>query len=161
MTGIEIAVRYEFAYLVRKAQRVGGRADQEVERGLDAGMDRLHDLVTAKLGRDPALERAAQEAETGQGDPSERTRRRLIDSLEDAAEHDPGFARALTDLVEQLQAAQKTAGVGGVSASTGGTAVGGSVSITAEGGSAAAFTMGDVSLGVPAVDPTRPGPDQS
>ncbi|MGW5350344.1 hypothetical protein ACWERV_07475 [Streptomyces sp. NPDC004031] len=160
MTGVEIAVGYVFAYLVRKARRVAGRADAEIDRGLDAGMDRLHGLVSAKLGQDPALERAAEEAGAGQDEPSERTRRRLADSLDDAAEHDPDFARVLKDLVERLQAAEKAA-PGGVSASGGGQAIGGSVTITAEDGSAAALTMGDVTIGARPADPHRPGPDQS
>ncbi|MGW4909973.1 hypothetical protein [Streptomyces sp. NPDC004270] len=93
-----------FAWLVRKARRVAGRADGEVDRGLDAGMDRLHDLVSRKLGQDPALERAREEAGTGQEELTDRTRRRLTDSLEDAVERDAQFAAALEQLVEQLQA---------------------------------------------------------
>ncbi|OIK25461.1 hypothetical protein [Streptomyces malaysiense] len=161
MTGIEIAVGYMFAYMVRKAKRVGRRADQEVDRGLDAGMDRLHDLISAKLGNDPALERAAQEAEAGQDGLSERTGRRLTDSLEDAAERDPDFAQALTALVEQLQAARTTAAPGDVSASGEGVAVRGRVNIKAEGGSAAALKMGSVNIGASPSDPSRPSPDQS
>jgi hypothetical protein len=98
--GVEVAVGFVFAWLVRKAKRVGGRADGEVDRGLDAGMDRLHDLVSRRLGQDPALERAGEDAAEGRDELSERTRRRLTDSLEDAAERDPGFGRALADLVE-------------------------------------------------------------
>lgn len=158
MTGIEVAVGYVFAWLVRKAKRVTGRADAEVDRGLDAGMDRLHELVTAKLGQDPALERAREEAEAGQEEPSERTRRRLTDSLEDAAERDPAFAQLLEQLVKELQATKAAAG-GGVSASGDGQAIGGSVEIHAEGGSAAALRMGDVTVGA-APDPRRPGPAQ-
>ncbi|MEW1862877.1 hypothetical protein AB0399_21360 [Streptomyces sp. NPDC088194] len=105
VTGVEIAVGYLFAWLVRKAGRVGRRADAEVDRGLDAGMDRLHELVSARLGADPALERARQEAEAGRPEPSERTRRRLTDALDDAAEHDEDFARALARAVEELRAA--------------------------------------------------------
>ncbi|MFF5475435.1 hypothetical protein [Streptomyces achromogenes] len=115
--GFDIAVGYVFAWLVRKAGRVAGRADAEVDRGLDAGMDRLHDLVSRKLGQDPALERAAEEAGAGQAEPSQRTRRRLADSLEDAAERDQDFAQALQALVEELQAAAQAlggAGDGGV-----------------------------------------------
>ncbi|WP_046582273.1 hypothetical protein [Streptomyces mangrovisoli] len=160
MTGIEVAVGYVFAWLVRKAGRLARGADAEVDRGLDAGMERLHDLVSRKLGRDPALERAAEEAESGQGEPSERTRRRLTDSLEDAAEHDPDFTQALLALVEQLQATGTAATVsGGVSASDDGQAVAGSVDITADRGSAAALRMGDVTIGS-APHPHRPGPDQ-
>ncbi|MFF4360227.1 hypothetical protein [Streptomyces sp. NPDC001604] len=163
MTGIEVAVGYVFAYLVRKGKRVAGRADAEVDRGLDAGMDRLHDLVSTKLGKDPALERAVEEAEAGQGEPSERTRRRLADSLEDAAERDPDFAQVLQELVEQLRATEKAAAAahGGVSAFGSGQAVGGHVTITAGDGGAAAMTMGDVTIGARPADPYRPGPDQS
>ena len=38
MTGIEIAIGYLFAWAVRKAQHVAGRADREVDRALDAGV---------------------------------------------------------------------------------------------------------------------------
>jgi hypothetical protein len=159
MTGIEVAVGYVFAWLVRKAGRVAGRADAEVDRGLDAGMDRLHDLVSRKLGPDPALARALEEAESGQEELSGRTRRRLVDSLEDTAERDPDFARALLDLVEQLQAAGAVPAPGGVSASGEGVAVGGPVTVRAENGSAAALKMNDVTIGA-APDPHRPGTTQ-
>ncbi|MEU0815209.1 hypothetical protein ACWCQW_09940 [Streptomyces mirabilis] len=113
MTGVEVAVGYAFAWLVRKARRVAGRADAEVDRGLDAGMDRLHDLISAKLGDDPALQRAAEEAEAGLEEPSERTRRRLADSLDDAAERDTAFAEALQQAVAEIQAVSQTAGADG------------------------------------------------
>ncbi|MFD4956880.1 hypothetical protein [Streptomyces sp. NPDC058451] len=113
MTGIEIAVGYVFAWLVRKAKRVAGRADAEVDRSLDAGMDRLHGLVSRKLGQDPALERAREEAEAGQEEPSERTRRRLTDSVEDAAEYDRAFADSLGALVQELQDAARASGAAG------------------------------------------------
>ncbi|SEG57145.1 hypothetical protein SAMN05216223_106321 [Actinacidiphila yanglinensis] len=74
MTGVDVAVGYVFAWLVRKARRVGGRADADVDRGLDAAMNRLHDPVSRKLGADPALERAAEEAQQareGNGRPDE------------------------------------------------------------------------------------------
>ncbi|WP_051451533.1 hypothetical protein [Actinospica robiniae] len=158
MTGIEVAVGYMFAWLVRKAKYVAGRADAEVDRSLDAGMDHLHELVSKKLGQDSALERAREEAEAGQTEPSERTRRRLTDSLEDAVEHDQDFAHALNNLVTELQAAAASAG-DGASASGEGQAIKGSVHIHAEGGSAAALRMRDVTIGS-APDPHRPGPEQ-
>ncbi|MGW9032043.1 hypothetical protein ACWGQ5_50260 [Streptomyces sp. NPDC055722] len=137
---MEIAVGYVFAWLARKAQRVAGRADAEVDRGLDAGMGRLHDLVSRQLGQDPALLRAAEEAGEGREVLSERTQRRLTDSLEDAAERDAGFAEALANLVEELLAAAASGSAGGgVSASGDGQAVGGNAEIRAEGGSAAAL----------------------
>lgn len=113
VTGIEIAVGYLFAWTVRKVKRVAGRADAEVDRGLDAGMDRLHDLISRKLGQDPALERAREEAEAGQTEPLERTRRQLTESLADAAERDPSFAEALETLVRQLQDAAQALGAAG------------------------------------------------
>ncbi|WP_329537106.1 hypothetical protein OG568_52200 (plasmid) [Streptomyces sp. NBC_01450] len=151
VTGIEIAVGYLFAWGVRKARRVGDRADGEVDRALDVGMDRLHDLVGRKLGEDPALHRLAEEAGAGQEAPSERTRQRVQLALEDAAEQDRGFAEALNSAVGHLQ---KLGPSGAASAGDGGVAVSGDVSIRAESGSAAAWTMGDVNLG----NPPQPGP---
>ncbi|MGW7386872.1 hypothetical protein [Streptomyces sp. NPDC054794] len=92
-----------FAWLVRKARRVAGRADAEVDQAVDAGMDRLHELVSFRLGADSALDRARVEAGEGREELSERTRRRLTDALEDAAERDAEFAAALERLVEQLE----------------------------------------------------------
>jgi hypothetical protein len=127
--GVEIAVGYVFAWLVGKAGRAApaGRADAQIER--------LGELVTGRLGGDPALERAAEEAEAGQEEPSERTRRRLVDSLADAAERDPAFGTALGELVRELQV-----GCGGS----------GNVYIHAESGAAAALRIdGDVRIGAP------------
>ncbi|MGP3968416.1 hypothetical protein [Streptomyces sp. 6N223] len=142
MPGVEIAVGYVFAWLVSKARPVAGRGDTEV--------DRLGELVTGRLGGDPALERAVEEAEAGQEEPSERTRRRLVDSVADAAERDHDFATALAELVRKLQAG------GDVQV------VGGNVDIHAEGGSAAALRMGDVTIGSPppTANPPQPGPDR-
>jgi hypothetical protein len=156
VVGVELAVGYVFAWAVRKARRVAGRADAEVDQTLDAGMDRLHGLITAKLGQDPALERALEEAESGQEELSERTRRRLVDSLEDVAERDLAFAEVLGELVSKLQTG--VAG-GGVSASSDGQAIGGNVDIRADGGSVAALKTGDVTIGR-AGNPPLPGPDQ-
>jgi hypothetical protein len=105
VTGVEIAVGYVFVWLVRKAKRVAAPADAEVDRMLDVGMERLHNLVGDKLGADPALERAQEEAQAGQGDLSERTRRRLIDALDEAMERDTDFEQALIQAVAAVQAA--------------------------------------------------------
>ncbi|MEW1777109.1 hypothetical protein [Streptomyces sp. NPDC086777] len=155
MTGIEIAVGYVFAWAVRKAKRVAGRADQEVDRTLDGAMDRLDDLVRRKLGEDTALQRLTLEAADGRDEPSERSRRRVQLALEDAAEQDLAFAEALERALRELQALSR--GTGQVSAGGGGPAVGGNVDIRADHGSAAAWTMGDVTIG-DAANPSRPGP---
>lgn len=143
VTGVEIAVGYLCAWLVAKARRVAGRADAEVDRGLDAGMDRLHELVSGALGEDPALERAAEEADAGEV--SVRTRRRLTDALDEAVEQDGELAAALRQVLGEVRE---------VSADGDGIAVAGDVGIHAEGGSAAALRMGDVTIGNPPV----PGP---
>jgi hypothetical protein len=103
MTGIEIAVGYLFAWAVRKVRRVAGQADAEVDRGLDAAMERLHDLVSTKLGNDPALQRAQDEADAGQEEPHQRTRQRLQLALEDAVDHDADFAQALAHTVTEIE----------------------------------------------------------
>ncbi|MEU1691156.1 hypothetical protein ABZ590_06180 [Streptomyces hirsutus] len=157
--GVEIAVGYVFAWLVTKARRVAGRADAEIDRGLDSGMDRLHDLVSRKLGQDPALERAREEAKTGQPEPSERTRRRLVDSLSEAAERDGAFAEDLEKVIADLEAGASAGPASGVSAASGGLAVGGRVDIRAEDGSAASLSMGNVTLGS-APNPRQPGSNQ-
>ncbi|MEW2624605.1 hypothetical protein [Streptomyces sp. NPDC048106] len=154
MTGIEIAVGYMFAWLVRKAKRVAGRADGEVDRTLDGAMDQLHELVSRKLGEDPALHRLAEEARAGQDGPSVRTRQRVQLALEDAAEQDPGFGEALNRAVERMQSVSRPSS--GLSAGDGGAAVGGNVDIRSDHGSAAAWNMGDVSLG----NPPQPGAPQ-
>jgi hypothetical protein len=141
--GVEIAVGYVFAWLV-------GRARGRVDEALDAGADRLGELVTGRLGGDPALERAVEEAEAGQAELSERTRRRLTDSLEDAAERDPAFGAALAELVRELHSVRGD-----------GLTIGGNVEIHAESGSAAALTMGNVTIGTaPPPNPPQPGPDR-
>lgn len=95
MTGAELAVGYLCAWLVREAKRVAGPSDASTER--------LQELVGAKLGADPALERAR--AEAGAGGPSERTRQRLVLALDDTVERDEDFARALARLIAELRSA--------------------------------------------------------
>jgi hypothetical protein len=92
MFGVDVAAVYVFGWLVRKAKRAAQGVDAEIDRTVDAGVGRLHDLVTAKLGGDQALQRAREEAGAGDAELSERTRRRLTDALEDAAEHDQDLA---------------------------------------------------------------------
>lgn len=152
VTGVEIAIGYVCAYLVRKARRAGQHVDAEVDRAVDAGLERVHELVSDALGEDSALRRAEEQAETGEV--SERTWRRLTDAVEEAADADADFAAALQRAVEQLQAAEAS---GTVIATGDGIAIDGDVIIRAEGGSVAALRMGDVTLGNPPV----PGPPQT
>ncbi|MBD0671372.1 chromosome partitioning protein [Streptomyces sp. CBMA156] len=104
MVGMELVVGYLFAWAVGKAKRVAGRVDEEVDGALDAGMDRLHDVVLTRLGTEPALERMVEEAGSGLEEPTARTRQRLELALEDAAENDTDFAGTLRQAVEEVEA---------------------------------------------------------
>ena len=113
MTGIEIAVGYLAAYAWRKARRVAGRADEIVDEGLDAGMDRLQGLVESRLGAD---DRALKQLQAQSGADldavavPERTLERVRLALLDEVETDPGFGTQLQELVERLQALEKRSG---------------------------------------------------
>lgn len=153
--GAEVVVGYVCAYLVRKARHAAGAADAEVDRALDAGMERVHGLVSRALGEDdPALLRAGQQAAAESAEIPERTRRRLADALEEAAEGDPAWAAELQRAVAELWEAE--ARTGAVIAGDGGIATAGSVDVRADHGSVAALRVGDVALGNPPV----PGPRQ-
>jgi hypothetical protein len=141
--GVELVLGYLTAWAVRKARRVGSRADGHIDEAIDAGIDRLGELVVAKLDGDPALDRF--EAEAARGGASERTRTRLQLALEDAAADDPLFAAALQ---RALAAAQET-NHGPAAAACGeqGTAVGRDVSIHAQDGSVASWQIDTVNFG--------------
>jgi hypothetical protein len=113
MTGVEVLAGAAAMYLVRKLRRVGVRADAEVDRALDAGMDAVDDLVTAKLGGDPAVTALKELAPAGKE--SERMVRRVTDAIADAAEADPDFAERLARLVHELQSREKASGPRSVS----------------------------------------------
>jgi hypothetical protein len=70
---------------------------------MDAGLDRLHDMVSRRLGGDPALARLSAEA-AERGEVGGRTRQRVALAVEEAAERDPGFAAAVSELVAHLRA---------------------------------------------------------
>ncbi|MGW3998380.1 hypothetical protein [Amycolatopsis sp. NPDC004772] len=144
MTGLEVAVGWLIAWAVRKAGRVGKRVDAEVDRAVDAGLDRLHDLVAAKLGDDPALAKLRDEA-AKTGEVGTRTQARVRLALEDAVEQDPDFTAAIEQAVAGLESTAGSHAVvvhGDVRADHGGISIGG-------------VTGGQVTLGDPR------GPDRS
>jgi hypothetical protein len=102
MIGIDLVVGYMAAYAVRKAQRAGKRMDADVDRVLDAGLERLHEVVTEKLGDDPAVQKLQHEAEAGVA--SSRTVQRMVLAVEDAAEADGDFADRLREALSELVA---------------------------------------------------------
>ncbi|MEU3464296.1 hypothetical protein ABZ721_30610 [Streptomyces sp. NPDC006733] len=113
MIGLELAAGYLIAWAVRKARHVAGRLDGEVDAALDVGLDRLHGVVAAQLGEDSALRALEEEARDGDA-VADRTRTRVMLALEDAAEKDPQFARALADVLEQLNELKEQAAAGGI-----------------------------------------------
>ncbi|QUQ64488.1 hypothetical protein [Kutzneria sp. CA-103260] len=82
-TGLEVVVGALITWVIRKAGRVGKRADDVVDQSLDAAVDRVHELVMAKLESDPAVRRLETEA-TETGEVTDRTRARVRLALEDA-----------------------------------------------------------------------------
>ncbi|MER7005815.1 chromosome partitioning protein [Dactylosporangium sp. NPDC000555] len=102
---------YVVAWAVRKARRVGGRLDAEVDTAIDAGLDKLHEVVAAKLGSHPALDDLAEEAATDEGQVSELTRQQVELAVTAAARKDDTFAQAVTELLAQLRAAEQAGGV--------------------------------------------------
>jgi hypothetical protein len=105
MVGLELVAGYLVAWGVRKLRRVGTRLDEESDEVIDAGLDRLHDAITAKLGADPALGKLEDEVSKGL-EPSDRTLRRVQDAVEGAAEDDPEFGATISALLARLEEAR-------------------------------------------------------
>jgi hypothetical protein len=101
MVGLELVAGYLVAWAVRKAKRAGQRLDKETDEVMDAGLDRLHEVIATKLGTDPAIGRLEIEAAEGQ-QPSDRTIRRVNDAIEEAAEDDSQFAALLKAVLAEL-----------------------------------------------------------
>ncbi|MBR7826652.1 hypothetical protein KDK95_10090 [Actinospica sp. MGRD01-02] len=105
--GLELVAGYLWAWFAGKAKRVGKLADDEVDRVVTALMDQLHVAITAKLAGDPAVKKL--ESEAAEGVENERTRRRVTDAVEQAAEDDEEFGQQLSTLLTELTVAD-TAG---------------------------------------------------
>jgi hypothetical protein len=152
VTGLELVAGYLVAYVVRKGRRVAKGADAEVDRILDAGLERLDALVGQKLGEDAALLQLQQEA-SGEGAAKPRTAQRVQLAVEDAAEADSAFAAELQQVLDELRAA---GGSPRASAGDYGVASGRDVTISGtSGGVAAGVIHGPVST---AGNPPQPGP---
>lgn len=67
-----LAAGYLVGWALRKARRAGGRLDAEADAVIDAGLDRLHEVVKAKLAGHPILTELVEEAEAA-GEVSELT----------------------------------------------------------------------------------------
>jgi hypothetical protein len=169
VVGVDVAVGYLASWLWRKARRVGGQVDADVDEVLDASVERLHRAVLAKLGDDPAVKQLTGEASasTETEEVSPRTRQRVVLALEEAAEQDAGFGRLFEELLAEVKKAD-TAGPGTVSGGANSVVAGGDVTISAPHGVAAGTLQGPavVQNQAPQIqsaqnpNPTQPSPDQ-
>jgi len=105
-----VVAGYVVAWVMRKARRVSGRLDAEVDTVLEAGLDRLHEAVAAKLGTDPALRAAVEEAAEPGGEVSELTRKRIELAIIAEAAQDDAFERLVSDLVAKVRVAEQRSG---------------------------------------------------
>jgi hypothetical protein len=108
MVGLELVAGYLVAWGVRKLARAGKRLDKETDEVMDAGLDRLHAAIAAKLGSDTALVKLEADVSQGQ-QPSDRTLRRLQDAVEEAVESDPDFGAVIEALLRKLDEARNAA----------------------------------------------------
>ena len=102
MVGLELVAGYLVAWGTKPLKRAGKRPDEGPGEIADAELDRLHDAIAAKLGRDPALVKLEWEISQGL-EPNDRTLRRVQDAVEDAVEEDPGFEAAIGVLLARLE----------------------------------------------------------
>ncbi len=149
---------YVIAWAVRKARRVGRRLDAEADTAIDVGLDRLHELVAAKLGGHPVLAELEEEAAAGGGgEVSELTRQQVELALTAAAQKDEAFELAVTELVARLREAEQASGRS-VIAGAGSAVFAGDAHAQADhGGFAFGQVAGDVNVDRGRLDPPRPG----
>ena len=152
--GLDLAVGYLIAWVTRKAGRAGKHLDADADLVIDTELGKLHHLIAAKLGADTALAKLEEQTAAGE-QVSDLTRRRVTDALADAADTDAQFAASLTAALSALASIGPSpttvTATGDRSA-----AAGRDVYITATNGSAAAQTMGDVTVGGTPPDPSQP-----
>ena len=107
MTGLEpLVIGYLTAWAVRKAQRVGNRADGAVDQVLDSAMDRLDALVRSRIGGDAAIARLEETASAGEPDAS--VTRAAEQAVASAATADPAFAAEMRKLVDEIRSIAPT-----------------------------------------------------
>ena len=136
----------------------GGRLDVESD-AVDADLDRLHEVVAARLAGHPVLAELVQEA-AACGEVSELTRQQMELALTAAARKDEAFGQTVTELVNQLRAAEQAVGQT-VIINRGSTVLAGDAHARAEyGGIAFGQVGGNVHVGRDPVGPPilRPGP---
>ncbi|MFJ4899976.1 MULTISPECIES: hypothetical protein [unclassified Streptomyces] len=131
--GMEVVVGMLIAWAAGKARRAGRELNGVTDRALELTTQRLWDVVEAKLGTDPAIQRLVSESQQN-GDPTPSARTRAETALQDAADHDPRFAAALEAIVSSQ------AGGDGTTAATNGP----SSSVQAGGAAITGPTFGNI-----------------
>lgn len=153
-----VVAGYVIAWAARKVRRAAGDLDAVLEDAIDAGAEKVHGIVAAKLGAHPVLDDLAEEAGSGDGQVSELTRQQLELALAAAAKKDDEFGRAVTELVAQLRAAEQKSGVSLV-AGAGSRVFAGDAHIEARGGALAFGQIaGDVHVADGGASGQRPDP---
>jgi hypothetical protein len=154
-----VAAGYLIAWAARKAKRVGGRLDAEADGVIDVSLDRLHEVVAAKLGGHPALAKLVEQAEAA-GDAVNvdgLTREQVELALTAEARKDDFFGRQIADLIVRVREAEQATGIT-VTAGPGSTVFTGKAEAKANGtGIAFAQVAGDVHITHNAADPQKPG----
>jgi hypothetical protein len=151
-----VVTGYVIAWAVRKVRRAGGRLDSEANAVIDASLDRLHQVVAAKLAGHSVLAELAEEAVAG-GEVSELIRQQMGLALTEAARKDVAFAQVATELVAHLRQAEQLAGQRVITAA-GSTVIAGNAHSRADrGGIAVGQVAGDMHVYRDPMDPPVPG----
>lgn len=153
-----VVTGYVIAWAVRKARRIGGRLDVETDAAIDASLDRLHEVVEAKLRGYPVLAELVAEtaADNGSGEVSDLTRQQIELAVQAAAQKDDAFGQLVTELATRLQAAEAAAG-GQIYAAPGSTVFTGNAEANADNGGNAFGQVGTVNMNRQHPDPHQPG----
>lgn len=159
MIEASVVAGYVIAWAIRKARRVGGRLDAEADGVIDGSLDRLHEVVAAKLAGHPALAELVEEAQAAGsgGEVSDLTRQQVELALTAVARKDDAFGQAVTELVARLREAELAAG-SQVIAGPGSAVFTGSAAATAkDGGIAVGQVSGGVHISQGPPVPPQPG----
>ncbi|MFD9124864.1 hypothetical protein [Kitasatospora sp. NPDC059571] len=106
MTGVEVAAAMVFAWAVRKARRVGGKADGIVDDTIEELGNRAHDSVMGRLRGRAAVEAAQAEAEQALPVLAPEVRTGLERAIAEALEADPALQAALDQLADAVRQAR-------------------------------------------------------
>lgn len=149
-----VVTGYVIAWAVQKARRAAGRLNTEADVVMDAGLDRLHEVVAARLTGHPVLAELVEEAELD-GQVTDLTRQQVELALVAAARKDAVFGEAVTELVARLRELEKTSGP--IAAGHGSGVFTGDVRAEARDGGIAVGQAANVYIGRDQPGPTGPG----